>query len=150
MAEDWRSIGDLARETAVKVPTIRFYEQIGLLPKARRTHGSWRVYDEDAFSRLRFIKHARDLGFSVEDIRALLTLSDAPDEPCGHADQIARAQLAAVERKIVQLRRLRGELQRMVDVCAGTAASECRVIEALSAVGEPRRAARAGDLRPGS
>lgn len=132
MAEDWRSIGDLARDTGVKVPTIRFYEQIGLLPEARRTQGAWRVYDEAAFSRLRFVKHARELGFSLTDLRALLALADAPDQPCGHADEIARTQLAAVERKMAQLKRLKRELQQMVNVCSGAAAGECRVVEALT------------------
>lgn len=148
MSGTWRSIGDLARETGVKVPTIRFYEQIGLMPEARRTDGAWRVYDSAAFDRLRFIKHARDLGFAVDDVRALLALAAEPDRPCGRADEIARTQLAAVDRKIAQLRRLKGELQRMVDVCAGDAAADCRVIEALTdgAAGPVR--SRAGRSAP--
>lgn len=127
-----RTIGRLSRETGVKVPTIRFYEQIGLLPSPRRTEGEWRVYGDEARRRLGFIRHARDLGFSVDDIRALLELADHPDRPCAQADVIARTQLDAVERKIVQLTALRGELRRVAEACAGSTAAECRVIEALA------------------
>lgn len=130
--EDWRPIGALARETGVKVATIRFYEQIGLMPEARRTEGAWRLYGDAARKRLSFIKHARELGFGVDDIRALLELSDTPERPCGDADRIAQVQLAVVERKIAQLEGLRQELSRMVHICAGgRIAGECLVIEAL-------------------
>jgi len=130
--EEWRPIGALAQETGVKVATIRFYEQIGLMPEARRTEGAWRLYGDPASKRLSFIKHARELGFGVEDIRALLELSDAPERPCADADRIAQAQLAVVERKIAQLEGLREELSRMVHICAGgRSAGECWVIEAL-------------------
>ena len=132
MAEEWRSIGALARETGVKAPTIRFYEQIGLMPEAKRTDGAWRLYGSAARKRLEFIRHARDLGFAVEDIRALLDMADQPEKPCGDADRIARTQLAAVERKIAQLQALREELHRMVDICSGGVSAECRVIEALA------------------
>ena len=131
-AEEWRSIGALARETGVKVPTIRFYEQIGLMPQAKRTDGAWRLYGDVALRRLGFIKHARDLGFSVDDIRALLELAGTPERPCEDADRIARTQLASVERKIAQLSVLREELRRMVNVCSGLTAGQCRVIEALA------------------
>lgn len=132
MTGEWRSIGALARETGVKVPTIRFYEQIGLLPPARRTEADWRVYGDDSRKQLDFIRHARDLGFPVEDIRALLSMAQHPEQPCADADTIARTQLAAVDRKIAQLESLREELRRMVASCDGGPAAECRVIEALS------------------
>lgn len=130
-AEQWRPIGVLARETGVKVPTIRFYEEIGLMPEAKRTDGAWRLYDESARQRLDFIKHSRDLGFSVDDIRALLRMSSNPENPCADAEAIASAQLQTVERKIAQLEALRTELQKITAACDGGRIAECRVIEAL-------------------
>lgn len=135
MTGEQRSIGKLSKETGVKVPTIRFYEQIGLLPPARRTEGDWRLYGDDARRRLDFIRHARDLGFSIDDIRGLLAVAAHPEAPCEDADTITRAQLAAVDRKIDQLTGLRDELRRMAGACAGGPAAECRIIEALSGRG---------------
>jgi DNA-binding transcriptional MerR regulator len=125
------SIGELARASGVKVPTIRFYEQIGLLPTPHRADNNRRIYDARAAERLAFVKHARQLGFAVEAIRALLDLSDHPDRSCADANRLAELQLAAVEEKIVRLSALRTELQRMLaEGCDGRAA-ECRVIEVL-------------------
>jgi DNA-binding transcriptional MerR regulator len=125
------TIGKLARLTDVKVPTIRFYEQIGLLPEPDRTASDRRVYDDAAVQRLTFIKHARQLGFSVEAIRALLVLTDDPDRPCEEANALAAAQLAEVEAKISRLEALRAELRRMVKADCHGRAGDCRVIEAL-------------------
>lgn len=132
-----RSIGRLSAATGVKVPTIRFYEQIGLLPPAARNKSDYRVYDEPAFRRLSFIRHARQLGFEIDDIRALLDLTDEPERPCGDVNRIAERQLAAVDAKIAGLQALRTELSRMQVVCAGGRMSDCRVIEALSGASEP-------------
>lgn len=126
------SIGKLAKAADVKVPTIRFYEQIGLLPQADRTDSDRRVYDEAAVRRLAFIKHARQLGFPIEAIRSLLELSEHPERPCDDANALAQEQLAAVETKIAQLQALRSELQRMVAGSCQGSAGECRVIEALA------------------
>lgn len=126
------SIGKLAKAADVKVPTIRFYEQIGLLPQPDRTDRDRRVYGEAAVRRLAFIKHARQLGFPIEAIRTLLDLSEHPDRPCEDANALAEEQLAAVERKIVQLQALRSELRRMVATGCRGSAGECRVIEALA------------------
>ena len=125
------TIGKLAVSTGVKVPTIRYYEQIGLLPEAERNAGNQRLYDRAAHERLAFIRHARDLGFSLDAIRDLLSLSDTPDQPCSAADSIARAQLAEIESRLARLTALKTELERMVAQCAGGQISECRVIEVL-------------------
>ena len=125
-------IGRLAKATGVKVPTIRFYEGIGLLPEPLRTESDRRVYDGAAVDRLAFIKHARQLGFTVEAIRNLLDLSDHPDRPCEQANALAAAQLDTVEAKIRQLQALRKELRRMVATACKGQVSECRVIEVLS------------------
>lgn len=130
------SIGKLARVAHVKVPTIRFYEQIGLLPAAERTESDRRIYDEAAVRRLSFIKHARQLGFSVDAIRVLLALSDDPDRPCGEANVLAAEQLADVETKIARLQALRGELRRMATADRHGRAGDCRVIEALNDHGQ--------------
>lgn len=125
------AIGAVAKRTGLKVPTIRFYEQEGLLPAPERTESGRRLYAEADVRRLSFIRHARALGFDLEAIRSLLDLSDHPDRPCDEADSIARAHLTAVETRIAQLRALQRELARIVKSCAGGVASECRVIDAL-------------------
>ena len=124
--------GALSRETGCKVPTIRYYEQVGLMPKPARTNGNQRRYDERSLQRLRFIRHGRDMGFSPEDIRELLTLSDDPDQPCEQADAIARRQLETVELRLAQLAALRDELQHMVEQCEGGTIGSCQIIEILS------------------
>jgi DNA-binding transcriptional MerR regulator len=130
------AIGELSRRTGVKVPTIRFYEQSGLLPEPPRTESGRRLYSVDDERRLAFIRHARDLGFEMDALRALLDLSDHPDMSCEEADVIARAHLAAVETKIRQLTALKAELKRMVAGCAHGQVSTCRVIEALADHGQ--------------
>ncbi len=125
------TIGKLAVASGVKIPTIRYYEQIGLLPAAERSPGNQRLYARDALKRLAFIRHARELGFTLEAIRDLLGLSDRPDQSCFEVDAIARAQLRAVEGRIARLQALKSELERMIDRCAGGTISACRVIEVL-------------------
>ena len=126
------SIGELARETGCKVPTIRYYEDIGILPEASRTAGNQRRYGHAALERLAFVRHARELGFGLDDIRTLLDLSDRPDRSCTEADAIARAQLAAVERRMRSLAALKTELERMIDHHCGGTVTDCRVIRVLS------------------
>jgi DNA-binding transcriptional MerR regulator len=125
-------IGRLAQLTDVKVTTIRFYESIGLLPVPARTQSARRTYGEAAVRRLGFIKHARQLGFSVEAIRDLLELSDHPERACHSANEIAQKQLDAVDAKIAQLQALQAELRRMVAAACGGVSGECRVIESLA------------------
>ncbi len=125
------SIGKLSDSAGVKVPTIRYYEQIGLLPEAERSGGNQRLYSVAVRDRLAFIRHARDLGFPLEAIRDLLSLSDHPEQSCAAADRIAQAQLVAVEGRIARLMALKSELERMVAQCAGGSVADCRVIECL-------------------
>jgi DNA-binding transcriptional MerR regulator len=126
------SIGELSRRTAVKVPTIRYYEQVGLMPAPPRTEGKQRRYGPAEVSRLNFIRHARELGFEVEAIRELLMLSENPDQSCVEADRIARRHMVEVERRIEQLTALRTELKRMVSECSHGRVGECRVIQVLA------------------
>lgn len=125
------TIGQLARRSGVKVPTIRFYEQIGLLPPPARSEGNQRRYGAAAAERLAFIRHARALGFEVEAIRELLRLAAHPEAPCHDADALALRHLAAVETRIASLTRLRDELARMVAACQGGTAAECRVLQVV-------------------
>jgi len=126
------SIGEAAREAGCKVQTLRYYEELGLLPKPTRTAGNQRVYGEEHMRRLAFIRHARELGFALEAIRELLSLGDRPEQSCAKADSITSAHLAEVDRKISALTALRGELARMLESCRGGRIAECRVIEVLA------------------
>lgn len=126
------SIGELSRRAEVKVPTIRYYEQIGLMPETGRTEGKQRRYGRMAVARLAFIRHARELGFEVDAIRTLLSLQDDPDQSCARADEIAKARLVEVEKRIASLKALRKELRKMIEECACGRVGECRVIETLA------------------
>lgn len=127
------SIGELSRQTKVKVPTIRYYEDVGLLDAPERTSGNQRRYDKAGLERLSFIKHARELGFSIEAISALIELQGHPDRSCGEATNIATAQLVDVRAKIKKLRALEKELQRISKGCDGHGVSEdCYVLASLS------------------
>ena len=125
-------IGEAARQSGVKVPTIRYYEQIGLLPAPVRSEGNRRHYDDADLRRLVFIRHARELGFEIDAIRTLLTLQDNPSQPCATADVIAKARLAEVDQRINSLVALKAELELMVEGCSHGHVAECRVIEVLA------------------
>jgi Cu(I)-responsive transcriptional regulator len=126
------TIGDLAKATGTKVVTIRYYEQAGLLPAPRRTGSNYRTYEADHLHRLRFVRRCRDLGFSVDQVRELLALTENGERDCGAVDQIALEHLATVEQKIADLARLANELRRISSQCQGGTVAECRIIEALS------------------
>lgn len=126
------SIGELARRTGVKVPTIRYYEQIGLLPSPPRTEGQQRRYDANHAARLNFVRHARELGFEIDAIRELLAMNAKPDQSCAEVDEMARRHIAEIDRRITHLTTLRAELQRTVDECGRGRVCECRVIETLA------------------
>ena len=125
-------IGEAARQSGVKVPTIRYYEEIGLLPAPPRSQSNRRHYAAADLRRLTFIRHARELGFEIGAIRALLTLQDDPRQPCATADTIAKARLAEVEQRIRSLSALKAELELMVEGCSHGHVGACRVIEVLA------------------
>ncbi|WP_426960372.1 MerR family transcriptional regulator [Muricoccus radiodurans] len=126
-------IGEVARLSRLKVPTIRFYESIGLLTTPQRTPANRRSYTGADVGRLRFIRNARDLGFGLPAIRQLLRLAALPEEPCDEADAIAREHLGEIERKVARLLALSAELKAMLDRGAHGRIAQCRVIEILSA-----------------
>lgn len=129
-------IGEAAKHSGVKVPTIRYYEQIGLLPAPPRNEGNRRHYGGADLRRLAFIRHARELGFEIEAIRTLLALQDNPSQPCATADGIAKARLIEVEQRIRSLTALKAELELMIDGCSHGRVATCRVIEVLADHGQ--------------
>ena len=126
------TIGKLATVTGTNPRTIRYYENIGLLPAGARSPGGHRLYSEAETRRLTFIRHARDLGFSLENIRDLLALADKPELSCQGADALAGAHLQNIQRKIRKLTALQVEITRMMQEGQHGKIAECRVIEVLN------------------
>jgi Cu(I)-responsive transcriptional regulator len=126
------TIGNLARATGVNIETIRYYERAGLIAPPARTDGNYRAYRSADTTRLRFIKRTRDLGFSLEQVRALLSLAGERERDCGTVDSIAAQHLAEVDRKIADLKALRRELADAVARCEGGTVADCRILEAFS------------------
>ncbi|WP_343563652.1 MerR family transcriptional regulator [Kiloniella sp. b19] len=126
------TIGRLSSESGVKVPTIRYYEEIGLLEEAERTAGNQRRYPPAALERLRFIRHARDLGLSLEQIEELVELSNHPDRSCTEAHAIANTHLEHVRDRLRRLKALESELERITASCDSHTAGECNILSAIS------------------
>jgi Cu(I)-responsive transcriptional regulator len=141
------NIGELARAAATKAETIRYYERIGLLPPPPRTAGNYRDYSAEHVSRLAFTRRARDLGFSIEQIRALFDLADHKEQSCEAVDAIAHEHLVEVKRKLAYLSALRRELESLIGQCRHGTVAECRILEALApAAAKPNRAKFKQDL----
>lgn len=131
------SIGELSKQTGVKVPTIRYYENEGLIDTPLRTEGNQRRYREADRDRLRFIKHCRDLGLPMPAIRDLIELSQHPDKPCREADRIAEKQLSSIRERIAHLKRLEAELVRISASCGGNhTVTDCNVLRAFGDHGQ--------------
>jgi DNA-binding transcriptional MerR regulator len=126
------SIGELSKRAGVKIPTIRYYEQMGLIQAPERSEGNQRRYTQADLERLSFIRHGRDLGLPIEAIKELISLAGHPERPCADADRIAAEHLAAVREKIARLKRLEAELERMAHGCKGDHIGECYVIQSLA------------------
>lgn len=127
-------IGVLAKRAGLTVEGVRFYEKAGILPAAARTAGRHRLYRRRDLDRLRFIRRARDLGFGLDEVRALLRLADeARERTCAEARDVASAHLRDVRAKLAGLRRVEQALSRMVACCRDGEASGCPLIEVLSA-----------------
>ena len=133
------TIGALAARTGVTAETIRYYERVGVLPRPARggsalRHAGYRRYGAADVERLAFVRRARDLGFSLDEVRDLLSLADDPARPCAEVDALARTHLAQVEAKLAHLAALRTELRRVTGACrGGVAVADCRILRALSA-----------------
>jgi len=125
------AIGALSRRTGVNIETVRYYERIGLLPLPARSEGGHRMYGTGHLKRLGFVRKARDLGFTIEEIRTLLRLVDERDQPCAEARQVAAGHLADVRAKLAALRTMEKVLNDMVARCDAGTPPECPLIEAL-------------------
>lgn len=121
----------LARRTGCNLETIRYYEKIGMIPDPPRTAAGYRVYDEGHASRLRFILRARELGFSLDEVRGLLTLVDRGTQTCAEVKARTEQHLSDVRAKIADLRRIETVLARTAAQCSGDKVPECAVLEAL-------------------
>ena len=126
------TIGKLALATGTKVETIRYYEQIGLLPAPARSASNYRTYEGEHLRRLSFIRRARDLGFSIEQVRELMGLADRREQSCMAVDVIANRHRDAITRKIADLTALAGELDTLIESCSRNTVADCRIIEALA------------------
>lgn len=126
------SIGQLSSAVGVKIPTIRYYEQIGLIPPAARTSGNQRRYGRPALDRLRFIAHARAMGFPMGSLTAMLRIAGHAEAPCADIDDLVRERLDDVEARIAKLQRLKGELAAMLDSCRHGTVADCRILEVLA------------------
>lgn len=130
--EEILAIGGLSRRTGVKVPTIRYYESVGLLAPPPRSEGNRRLYGKGAVDRLRFIRHARELGFEIEAIRELLDLAEQPQRSCAKVDALAREHLQSIVSRIERLTALKAEVETMIRACAQGRIAKCRIIDVLS------------------
>ncbi|MGH8032741.1 MAG: MerR family transcriptional regulator [Luteimonas sp.] len=124
---------ELARRTGSNLETVRYYEKVGLLPEPPRTASGYRSYDVTHERRLRFVLRARELGFSLDEIRALLRLVDERDQPCAEARNVAAIHLADVRTKMADLRRMERVLKDVVARCGDGTLPECPLIETLFA-----------------
>lgn len=142
------TIGELSRRTGCNVETVRYYERIGLIPPAPRTTGRYRLYGDADVRRLAFVRRARELGFTLADVRTLLTLAPGQsDGPCAQARELAAAHLAAVRAKIADLRAMERVLDDAVARCAAGGDPCCPVIDALAGGAKAPRSRRAGAMR---
>src|SRR5260370_15362363 len=127
----WLAIGALSKRTGCKVETIRFYEREGLLPAPTRSPGGYRLYSKDHLKRLTFIRRARALCFSIDEVRKLLTLADERKRPCAQVRVVAGARLEDVRAKITDLRAIQPVLRDTVARCADGRRADCPLIAAL-------------------
>lgn len=125
------SIGKVSRQSGVNIETIRYYERVGVTPRPARTAGGHRAYDRDQLQRLRFIRRGRELGFSLDELRAILRLVDDGTLTCADIHALTMDHLVDVQRKIADLRRLEQVLKAMAAECSRGNVPECPIIETL-------------------
>jgi DNA-binding transcriptional MerR regulator len=130
------SIGSLAERTGTNVPTIRYYESVGLLPRPERRAGGHRIYDQSDVRRLTFIRRCREFGFPIEQVRKLVKLVSRPDSRCAAARDVAREHLASVQEKLAELLELERDLAAFIDDCTAACENgridECTLVDRLA------------------
>lgn len=124
-------IGELARAAHIGVDTVRFYEKQGLLPPPARTVSGYRQYDSSAVRQLRFVQAAKNVGFTLREVRELLSLRVSEQRSCADVKSRALAKLDDVDAKIAELERVRRALSRLADACAGRPVAQCALLDAL-------------------
>lgn len=127
------NIGTVSKKTGVAAKTIRYYEEIGLLPPAERRDNGYRWYGVDSLQILRFLKHARGLGFGIDACRELLSLYEKSDRSSADVKSIAELRLSEIDAKLLELRNMRDALSHLVDQCAGGDIPDCPILENLAA-----------------
>jgi MerR family mercuric resistance operon transcriptional regulator len=125
------TIGEMSRRTGANIETIRYYERVGVMPRPRRTEGGHRAYDSDQLKRLHFVRRSRELGFSLDEVRAMLRLVDDGALTCGEIHAMTVDHLADIKRKIADLRRLEKALASMAAECSRGDIPDCPIIETL-------------------
>jgi len=133
-------IGALAKESAVNIETIRYYEKVGLMPKPARSGGGYRLYTPEHLKRLTFIRRGRELGFSLDELRNLLRLVDGHAYTCAEVRALTLAHVSDIRRKIADLRRLERVMTAVASQCSGRKVPDCPVIDALFQTPSPRTA----------
>jgi MerR family mercuric resistance operon transcriptional regulator len=136
------TIGQVARRAEIGVETVRFYERQGLLQEPARRESGYRQYPEDVVARLRFIKRAKELGFSLKEIRELLALRVDPSTTCADVKRRAEEKVIDVEAKIGSLQKIKKAIKKLTAVCSGRGpTSECPILDALDKEGALARVA---------
>ena len=125
------TIGQVSRRSGVPAKTIRYYESVGVLDKPSRAENGYRVYGPDTVRTLQFVRHARGLGFSLDEVRALLGLWLDANRPSREVKALAEQRIVDIDRRIAELTRLRGELSVLVAACHGDHRPECPILDAL-------------------
>ena len=142
-------IGELARRTGCSVETIRYYERVGVLPRPPRSAGRYRLYDSGDVRRLAFVRRARELGFTLDEVRALLVLSAANTEnTCSEVREVTARHLADVRAKIADLRAMERVLSEAVRRCNAGEVPGCPLIDTLTASAPLHLAARRSVPKP--
>lgn len=130
------TISKVARQAGIATDTVRYYEREGLLEKPARTTSGYRQYSAEAVARLRFIRQAKELGFSLHEIRELLSLRVGAQRSCAEVKARAERKIADVDRRVAQLRRVRKALLKLAAACRGRGpTSQCPILDALEAEG---------------
>jgi MerR family mercuric resistance operon transcriptional regulator len=129
---DGFSIGELARQANVHVETLRYYERRGLIPRPQRTVSNYRVYSSDDLRRVKFVKQAQGLGFSLNEIKKLLALRATPRARCADVRRYATQKIEDIDARICSLARMRKTLEKLLDECSGNrSATQCPILESL-------------------
>ncbi len=124
--------GKLAKKAGVNIETIRYYERRGLIPKPRRRESGYREYSDDMVTRIQFIKHAQDLGFSLKEIQELLSLRLDPGTPCAKVKNRTEMKIKDIDNKIKSLQEMKKALVKLTKACSGKGpVTECPILEAL-------------------